>query len=64
MGWRVRDEPDQFVRDFKLLEFSEPDWCVYHAKIATRFMCGAASYQNLQSARKSERRKENARIQE
>ena len=44
MGWRVKDEPDQFVRDFKLLEFSEPDWCVYHAKIATRFMCGAASY--------------------
>lgn len=30
-----------YQRDFKLIELSEPDWCVYHAKIATRFMCGA-----------------------
>lgn len=62
LGWRVRDEPDLFVRDFKLLEFSEPDWCVYHAKVATRFMCGAASYQNLQKARNSERKKMNKRV--
>lgn len=31
----------KFQRDFRLLELSEPDWCVYHAKVATRFMCGA-----------------------
>ena len=31
----------KFQRDFRLLELSEPDWCVYHAKVVTRFMCGA-----------------------
>ena len=36
-----------FQRDFQLLELSEPDWCVYHAKVATRFMCGAGSNSNI-----------------
>lgn len=44
-----------FQRDYRLLEFSEPDWCVYHAKVATRFMCGAKN-SNLQKALKSERK--------
>ena len=34
-------------RDFQLLELSEPDWCVYHAKVATRYMCGAGGNYNV-----------------
>jgi hypothetical protein len=26
--------------EFKLLELSEPDWCKYHVKVATKYMCG------------------------
>lgn len=40
---RKRESRLQFQRDFRLLELSEPDWCVYHAKVATRFMCGASN---------------------
>jgi len=32
---------DQYMRDFLFVELQEVDWCVYHAKVATRFMCGA-----------------------
>ena len=36
-----------YQRDFQLLELSEPDWCVYHAKVATRYMCGAGGNYNV-----------------
>ena len=56
INWQVIETPHLFQRDFKLLELSEPDWCVYHAKVATRFMCGAGSNVNLQRAKKGERK--------
>lgn len=40
---RKRESRLLFQRDVRLLELSEPDWCVYHAKVATRFMCGASN---------------------
>lgn len=52
---RKRDGRLRFQRDFRLLELSEPDWCVYHAKVATRFICGASNI-NIQTALKSERK--------
>jgi len=42
-----------YQRDFQLLELSEPTWCVYHAKIATRYMCGAGGNTNIQEAKRS-----------
>jgi len=45
------------LRDFKLLELSEPDWCIYHAKVATRFMCGSGTYMTFQRAKNAERKK-------
>lgn len=27
-------------QDFVLLELSEPDWCKYHVKVATKHLCG------------------------
>jgi hypothetical protein len=26
--------------EFSILELSEPDWCKYHVKVATKYMCG------------------------
>ena len=26
--------------EFVILEISEPDWCKYHVKVATKYMCG------------------------
>ena len=28
------------ANEFTLLELSEPDWCKYHVKVATKYMCG------------------------
>lgn len=44
---KSNDVRSQYQRDFKLIELSEPDWCVYHAKVATRFMCGAGFNTNI-----------------
>ena len=49
------------LRDFQLLELSEVDWCVYHAKIATRHMCGTSYGSgnrnlNVHSAKNGERK--------
>ena len=46
----------EYQRDFVLLELSEPDWCVYHAKVATRFMCGIYPTSHIQTARNGERK--------
>ena len=55
----MRDEEEirGKLRDFKLLELSEPDWCIYHAKVATRFMCGSGTYMTFQRAKNAERKK-------
>ena len=34
-----------------MLDLAEVDWCVYHAKIATRFMCGAGTNTNIMRAK-------------
>ena len=26
--------------EFTMLEISEPDWCKYHVKVATKYLCG------------------------
>ena len=32
---------DETQSKLKLVELQEVDWCIYHAKVATKFMCGA-----------------------
>lgn len=31
-------------QEFQILELNEPDWCIYQAKIATKYMCGRAHF--------------------
>ena len=61
---KTKESRSQFQRDFKLIELSEPDWCVYHAKVATRFMCGAGFNKNIQTAKQSHRNRQSSFIYE
>jgi hypothetical protein len=31
--------------EFTMLELSEPDWCKYHVKVASKYMCGKGNMQ-------------------
>lgn len=44
-----------------MIEVSEPDYCLYHAKIVTRYMCGAGANNNIQEAKKNFRKKNGKR---